>query len=299
MRCDSALIRLDELRAGELQDDEAKQVREHLAVCRECDEDRETFEALAAKLPSLRCECPTSCVEAVKELCAHGYDVVDGGDRSVRVAFSSRGITRVSPVSRVSDEGFRSEYRERFGRELETRALPVALRIEVEKALRGERLRKADVDIEELPEFEQRVLRKLLEIPPGEVRSYAWVAREAGSPAAVRAVGNACARNPVPFVVPCHRVVPSSGGVGNYALGEAMKRELLAGEGVDLATIESMSKRGYRYVASRTTGIYCFPTCRDAKRIREENRVLVRDERDAEAKGLRACQHCRPLARTA
>jgi methylphosphotriester-DNA--protein-cysteine methyltransferase len=60
-----------------------------------------------------------------------------------------------------------------------------------------------------------------------------------------------------------------------------------------------MARRGFRYVASRTTGIYCFPTCRDAKRIREENRLLVRDERDADSKGLRACKHCRPLARTA
>jgi O-6-methylguanine DNA methyltransferase len=216
----------------------------------------------------------------------------------VRVAFSSRGITRISPVS-VSETKFRAEYRERFGRELEERELPSKLRDEVEAALRGERLSRADVDIDELPEFERKVLRKLLEIPPGEVRSYAWVARETGSPAAVRAVGNACARNPVPFVVPCHRVVPSSGAVGNYGFGEKMKRELLAGEGVDVETMESMARRGFRYVASRTTGIYCFPTCRDAKRIREENRLLVRDERDADSKGLRACKHCRPLARTA
>lgn len=298
MRCESALIRLDELRAGELPAGEAKQVRDHLAACRECDEDRAAFDALAAKLPSLVRECPSSCKETVRDLCAHGYAIVEGESRSVRVAFSSRGLTRVSPVS-VSEEKFRAEYRERFGRELEERELPERLRGEVEKALRGERLRTADIDIEELPEFEQKVLRKLLEIPPGEVRSYAWVARETGSPAAVRAVGNACARNPIPFVVPCHRVVPSSGGVGNYGFGEAMKRELLAGEGVDVEEIESLARRGFRYVASRTTGIYCFPTCRDARRIREENRVLVRDERDAEAKGLRACQHCRPIARSA
>ena len=298
MRCDSALIRLDELRAGELPAVEAKQVREHLATCRECDEDRVAYDALATKLPSLVRECPSSCVETVRDLCAHGYDVVETGSRAVRVAFSSRGITRISPVS-VTEEHFRNEYRVRMGRELERRALSPRLRDEVEKALRGERLSKADVDIDELPEFEQKVLRKLLEIPPGEVRSYAWVARETGSPAAVRAVGNACARNPVPFVVPCHRVIPSSGGVGNYGFGEAMKRELLAGEGVDIATIESLSRRGFRYVASRTTGIYCFPTCKDAKRIREENRILVRDERDADAKGLRPCMRCRPLARTA
>ncbi|MBI2215291.1 MAG: methylated-DNA--[protein]-cysteine S-methyltransferase [Acidobacteria bacterium] len=298
MRCESALIRLDELRAGELPADEANEVREHLATCRECDDDRAAFDALATKLPALVRACPTSCVDTVRELCAHGYDVVEVGARAVMVAFSSRGITRVSPVT-VTETKFRDEYRQRFGRELESRELPATLRGEVEAALRGERLKRADVDIDELPEFERKVLLKLLEIPPGEVRSYAWVARETGSPAAVRAVGNACARNPVPFVVPCHRVVPSSGGVGNYGFGERMKRELLAGEGVDLETIESMAKRGFRYVASRTTGIYCFPTCRDAKRIRDENRLLVRDERDATAKGLRPCQHCRPLARSA
>jgi O-6-methylguanine DNA methyltransferase len=298
MRCDSALIRLDELRAGELPAGEAKQVREHLATCRECDDDRAAFDTLATKLPALVHACPSSCVETVRDLCAHGYGIVESAARSVRVAFSSRGITRISPVS-VSETKFRAEYRERFGRELEERELPSKLRDEVEAALRGERLSRADVDIDELPEFERKVLRKLLEIPPGEVRSYAWVARETGSPAAVRAVGNACARNPVPFVVPCHRVVPSSGAVGNYGFGEKMKRELLAGEGVDVETMESMARRGFRYVASRTTGIYCFPTCRDAKRIREENRLLVRDERDADSKGLRACKHCRPLARTA
>ena len=298
MRCESALIRLDELRAGELPADEAKEVRAHLAACRECDEDRVAFEDLATKLPALVCECPTSCVETVRDLCAHGYDIVETEARGVRVAFSSRGITRISPTS-VSETNFKAEYRKRMGRELEPRAVPVRFRAEVEKALRGERVKNADVDIEALPEFEQKVLRKLLEIPPGEVRTYAWVAREAGSPAAVRAVGNACARNPVPFVVPCHRVIPTAGGVGNYGFGEAMKRELLEGEGVDVAQMESLARRGFRYVASRTTGIYCFPTCKDAKRIREENRVLLRDERDAMAKDYRPCARCRPLARTA
>lgn len=298
MRCDSALIRLDELRAGELPPDEAKEVREHLAACHWCDDDRVAYEALATKLPALVCESPASCVDKVRDLCAHGYDTVANGERAVRVAFSSRGITRISPTT-VGEISFRDEYRQRFGRELESRVLPQRLREEVEKALRGEKLKTADVDIDELPEFEQKVLRKLLEIPPGEVRTYSWVARETGSPAAVRAVGNACARNPVPFVVPCHRVTPAAGGVGNYAFGEAMKRELLAGEGVDIAAMELLSKRGVRYIASRTTGIYCFPTCRDAKRIREENRILVRDERDAAAKHLRPCLHCRPLAKSA
>ena len=68
------------------------------------------------------------------------------------------------------------------------------------------------------------MLTKTLEIPSGEVRPYGWVAREIGRPKAVRAVGSALGRNPVPVLIPCHRVVRSDGHVGNYGLGVPMKR---------------------------------------------------------------------------
>jgi O-6-methylguanine DNA methyltransferase len=75
------------------------------------------------------------------------------------------------------------------------------------------------------------VLKTLLKVPPGEVRSYSWLARRAGFPNAARAVGSVMARNPVPFILPCHRIVPASGGIGNYGLGKELKRELLMREG--------------------------------------------------------------------
>jgi len=71
------------------------------------------------------------------------------------------------------------------------------------------------------------VLGHLLEIPYGITESYAQVASATGSPRAVRAVGTACAANPVPIVVPCHRVVRSDGSFGGYAGGPAAKRALL------------------------------------------------------------------------
>ena len=71
-------------------------------------------------------------------------------------------------------------------------------------------------------------------IPRGEVRTYGELAAIVGRPRAARAVGTAMARNPVPLLVPCHRVVPSSGGVGNYGFGSDLKAKLLAGEGVVL-----------------------------------------------------------------
>jgi methylated-DNA-[protein]-cysteine S-methyltransferase len=75
--------------------------------------------------------------------------------------------------------------------------------------------------------FRRTVLEELPNIAYGTTATYAAVATAAGSPQAVRAVGSACARNPVPLVVPCHRVVRSDGTLGGYAGGPAAKRTLL------------------------------------------------------------------------
>lgn len=79
--------------------------------------------------------------------------------------------------------------------------------------------------------FQRRVWEALRHIPYGEVRTYGEIAAEIGAPAAVRAVGTACGSNPVGLVIPCHRVVPKSGGVGNYGFGPERKKVLLAREG--------------------------------------------------------------------
>jgi AraC family transcriptional regulator of adaptative response/methylated-DNA-[protein]-cysteine methyltransferase len=79
--------------------------------------------------------------------------------------------------------------------------------------------------------FQRRVWEELRRIPLGETRTYGDVAVAIGAPGASRAVGSACGANPVPVVVPCHRVVPASGGIGNYGLGPDRKRRLLEHEG--------------------------------------------------------------------
>jgi O-6-methylguanine DNA methyltransferase len=68
-----------------------------------------------------------------------------------------------------------------------------------------------------LTAFELAVLRATLEIPFGETRTYAWVARRIGKPRAVRAVGSALRKNPWPLIIPCHRVIKSDGSLGRYA----------------------------------------------------------------------------------
>ena len=83
--------------------------------------------------------------------------------------------------------------------------------------------------------FRRRVWEALRRIPFGETRSYGEIAAEVGAPGAARAVGTACARNPIPVVVPCHRVVGSDGSLHGYAYGLARKRQLLDAEASGVA----------------------------------------------------------------
>ena len=86
------------------------------------------------------------------------------------------------------------------------------------------------VDLRLARGFRRAVLERLTQVPYARTVSYAELAARAGSPRAVRAVGTACALNPVPLVVPCHRVVRSDGAPGAYRGGAAVKRRLLAME---------------------------------------------------------------------
>jgi methylated-DNA-[protein]-cysteine S-methyltransferase len=87
------------------------------------------------------------------------------------------------------------------------------------------------VDLRAVTPFRRRVLEELRMVPFGTTVSYAGLAATVGSPRAVRAVGSACATNPVPVVVPCHRVLRSDGMVGGYLGGVAAKESLLRLEG--------------------------------------------------------------------
>ncbi|MDJ0789600.1 MAG: methylated-DNA--[protein]-cysteine S-methyltransferase [Myxococcota bacterium] len=102
--------------------------------------------------------------------------------------------------------------------------------------------------------FQRRVFEALCAIPRGETRSYAEIAAAVGSPAGARAVARVCATNPVPVVVPCHRVVPRSGGIGGYLGGAWRKRALLDAEAVPLAPLarEAQPAQEERAVRVRT-----------------------------------------------
>lgn len=88
------------------------------------------------------------------------------------------------------------------------------------------------LDLQGASSFRLKVWRMLQTIPYGRVRSYSWVARKLGQPRAARAVGAACGANPLPLVIPCHRVVAVDGSLGGFSGGLPVKKRLLRLEGV-------------------------------------------------------------------
>jgi O-6-methylguanine DNA methyltransferase len=210
----------------------------------------------------------------------------------VQVAWNAGGVSALRRAG--PGEAFERWFVRRLGRQAARAPLPDRLAAQVADAVAGHG-RRLRFDLGGLSPFERDVLRKTLEIPRGEVRTYAWVAREIGRPGAVRAVGTALGHNPIPLLIPCHRVVRSDGGLGEYSSGgPEAKRAILGLEGVDAGWLESLAQRGVRFVGSRTTQVFCMPTCRHARRIQPRNQVLLRDAREARRAGFRPCAHCRP-----
>jgi O-6-methylguanine DNA methyltransferase len=213
----------------------------------------------------------------------------------VYVAFTGDGVQFVRPAEAVHDDptAFAAAYRRRFARPLRSAdRAPAGLL----PALRGRPAGSLRLDLGALTEFERGVLAATRRIPAGETRPYAWVAHEAGRPRAVRAAAGVLARNPVPLLVPCHRVVRADGRVGDYMFGPEMKEQLLRGEHAELDVLAGYARRGVHFLGSDTTGIVCFPTCHNARRISTAHRREFRTVAGAVAAGYRPCHTCRPVS---
>lgn len=156
------------------------------------------------------------------------YRTVDTPVGEMLLAATEVGVLRLA----FAVEGF-DQVLDTLARKVSPRVLRAPARLdrlafEVEEYLTGSR-RSFDLplDLTLTTGFRREVVRHLPEIPYGRTATYTEVAALAGSPRAVRAVGTACAKNPLPLVVPCHRVVRSDGTTGQYAGGPAAKRWLL------------------------------------------------------------------------
>jgi O-6-methylguanine DNA methyltransferase len=232
--------------------------------------------------------------KAMAESAAMRYAVLATAIGRLHIAYRARVICGVGVAT--DDVTFEQRCLERHGiyprRETDPPTWLVTL---VGNHLEGRRAFKGAVDLVGLTPFQQRVLKKIREIPRGEVRPYTWVAREIGFPRAARAVGTALGKNPIPLLIPCHRVIRSEGSLGAYSAGgTALKERILTFEGVDLPELKTLTHLGKRFRASRNTRIFCLPTCYSRKWAKEQHTVYFASATEARQAGYRPCKLCRP-----
>ncbi|MBI4636823.1 MAG: methylated-DNA--[protein]-cysteine S-methyltransferase [Candidatus Rokubacteria bacterium] len=146
-------------------------------------------------------------------------------------------------------------------------------------------------------DFHRAVLQATASVPYGAVTSYARIATGIGRPAAVRAVAQALRWNPVPIVVPCHRIVGASGSLTGYAGSKlTLKQRLLSVEGVSTqrAAHDFRVARDRMYARDLDDTEYCVPTCGSLARKTLARLTLFSSREGAESAGLAPCTSCRP-----
>jgi methylated-DNA-[protein]-cysteine S-methyltransferase len=161
------------------------------------------------------------------------YARVDSPLGPLLAAATERGLVTLSYLGyRPEDEVLEKLARQVSPRVLEAPARLDPVRRELDEYFEGRRTTfDVDVDWSLMPDFQRRVLRATAAIPFGRHASYGEVAERAGNPRAFRAAGTALGRNPIPIVIPCHRVWAAGGKLGGYTGGLERKRALLELEG--------------------------------------------------------------------
>ena len=211
----------------------------------------------------------------------HGVSLVEYLDGGVDLSTSR--LRRIAGVELQED-----------GAEIET------LYRELMEYLRGDRTRlEWPLDLRlARSDFHRSVLRATAAIPYGAVTSYAGIAAEIGKPAAARAVAQALRWNPLPIVVPCHRIIGTSGALTGYSGNKVgLKQQLLAVEGIQAVGTRNDSRvaRNMLYHYDRNDQHeYCLPTCGDIARRPIGPVTLLASRELAGAMGLVPCSACRP-----
>jgi methylated-DNA-[protein]-cysteine S-methyltransferase len=166
------------------------------------------------------------------------YATVESPFGDLLVARTDRGVVRLALPTERGHWMSRDAVLEDLARSISPRVLESPKRLDEERReladyFEGNR-HEFDVPVDwslTTSGFRSRALHAVARIPYGRTKTYGEIAKAAGNPRAFRAAGTACGRNPIPLIVPCHRVVQSGGGIGNYGGGPEMKRALLSLEG--------------------------------------------------------------------
>jgi O-6-methylguanine DNA methyltransferase len=294
---------------GEAAPAAGRRVETHLEECRPCRDEFARYRIIDREVTTMRAE-PAAEGDIARARAALEtrlgdlrsrillYRVFDTPFGHVAIGLSEQGVALVEYLGRATRLGA-SHLRQIAGMEPveDGRELaPFQRELEDYLAGRSDRLAwRLDLRLAR-SDFHRRVLESTAAIPYGSVVSYKGLAEQVGRPSAVRAVAQALRFNPLPIVIPCHRVVGTSGALVGYAGGPTTrKRQLLAMEGVPLARIphDYRIRREAMYVRALGDSEYCLPTCPSVDPF-PRGGVLFASRGRAEAAGYAPCTTCRP-----
>ena len=195
------------------------------------EEGRRELAAHRRALDALRELYGPRAVERARASAAVHYTSLAAPIGRVLVAVGDAGLVRVS--FRQSESAFVAELEGQLGMRAVRSPSETAEVVEQLRAYFAGRRRRFDVpvDLSHVTPFVRRVLTATMQVPAGNLVSYGDIARRIGQPKGSRAVGQALGRNPIPIVIPCHRVIAAGGRIGGYTGGLAIKRRLLRLEG--------------------------------------------------------------------
>jgi methylated-DNA-[protein]-cysteine S-methyltransferase len=159
------------------------------------------------------------------------YDLAETPVGTLLVGATDRGLCRI--MFKPDPETARERLARDFGPRVLRSSKPVErVRLELDEYFAGRRTEfDLELDLRAVPDFNLQVLRELAHVPYGQVTTYGTLARRVGHPSAARAVGTVMNRNPIPIVLPCHRVIGSNGKLVGYGGGLDVKERLLRLEG--------------------------------------------------------------------
>ncbi|HSE04078.1 MAG TPA: methylated-DNA--[protein]-cysteine S-methyltransferase [Methylomirabilota bacterium] len=294
---------------GEADAAAAGRVESHVAVCGTCREELGHYRALEGMVETLR-RAPIRGEDATlarAQLAARladlrsrmvGFGIFPSPLGRILIARSEQGVALVQYLP--AGGSLPAHVSRLLGDEaVEDRAATEALRAELVEYLEGRRARLDwPLDLRRTRgDFQRRVLEATAALPYGAITSYGGIAARIGAPSAVRPVAQALRWNPLPIVIPCHRVIGSSGTLTGYAGRQVgLKQRLLAVEGVKTVAVRDDFTIDRERMYTMVTGDreYCVPTCGSLLSEPLSRLTLFGTRERAEAAGLEPCTSCRP-----
>jgi methylated-DNA-[protein]-cysteine S-methyltransferase len=295
--------------SGEAEAVAVERVEIHVAACRSCREELQRYRVVEGMVHTLR-RAPLSGDDATlarAQLAASladlrsrmvGFGIYPSPLGPVLIGRSEQGVALVQYLPESGS--LTAHVRRLLGEEaVEDRPATEGLRAELQEYLEGRRARlEWPLDLRRMrSDFQRRVLAATAALPYGAVTSYAGIAARIGAPTAVRPVAQALRWNPLPIVIPCHRVIGSTGALTGYAGKRVdLKQRLLAVEGVKTVATHHDFRvpREAMYALMNGETEYCVPTCGSLSSKPLSMLTLFGTRERAEAAGFAPCTTCRP-----